>query len=46
MGLMRTLGMTQSVCPTCRAIVPAKVVTDAQDIYFKKFCAEHGEAQC
>jgi 7,8-dihydro-6-hydroxymethylpterin dimethyltransferase len=40
---MKTLGMTQSVCPTCRQIIPAKVITDGQDVYFKKFCPEHGE---
>ncbi len=46
MGLMHTLGMTQSACPTCRTIVLTKVLTDGHDIYFKKFCPEHGETQC
>lgn len=43
---MQTLGMTQSTCPICRAIVPAKVITDGQDVFFKKICSEHGESQC
>jgi uncharacterized radical SAM superfamily Fe-S cluster-containing enzyme len=43
---MDLLGMTQSVCPTCRTIVPAKVLTDGRDVYFRKFCPQHGEATC
>ncbi len=42
---MKTLGITQSTCPACRRIVPAKVVTDGRDVYFKKFCPDHGENQ-
>ena len=42
---MRTLGTTQSVCHTCRRIVPAKVVTDEQDVYSEKFCTEHGRSR-
>lgn len=41
---METLGITQSVCSRCRAIVPAKTVTVGQDVYFRKFCPEHGES--
>jgi len=41
---MHVLGMTHSVCPVCRAIVPAKVFTDGRDVYFRKFCREHGES--
>jgi len=40
---MGTLGMTHSVCPECRSIVPAKVVTQGDEVHFVKFCAEHGE---
>jgi uncharacterized radical SAM superfamily Fe-S cluster-containing enzyme len=40
---MGTLGMTHSVCPECRSIVPAKVVTRGDEVHFVKFCAEHGE---
>ena len=42
---METLGMTQSVCSRCRAIVPTKTVTDGRDVYFHKFCPEHGESR-
>ncbi|MHC4646453.1 MAG: radical SAM protein [Planctomycetota bacterium] len=40
---MKTLGITQSVCNTCRRVVPAKVVTDERDVYLQKFCPEHGD---
>ena len=42
---MRTLGIIQSVCPTCHAPVPAKVVSDGQDVRFRHFCPEHGESE-
>jgi uncharacterized radical SAM superfamily Fe-S cluster-containing enzyme len=42
---MKALGITQSVCSRCGAIVPAKTVTDGQDVYFHKFCSEHGESR-
>jgi len=42
---MKTLGMTQSVCSRCGAIGPAKTVTDGHDVYFHKFCSEHGETR-
>lgn len=37
-----TLGVAQSICEICRKIVPAKVATDDKNIYFEKFCSEHG----
>lgn len=40
---MKTLGITQSVCSVCRSIIPAKVLTDGEDVYFDKFCAQHGQ---
>jgi 7,8-dihydro-6-hydroxymethylpterin dimethyltransferase len=40
-----TLGMTQSVCNVCGRLVPAKVESDGQDVYFRKFCTEHGESR-
>jgi len=45
--IMKTLGMTQSTCVTCRRIVPAKVLADDAEgsVYFKCFCPEHGEQQ-
>jgi len=40
----QTLGITQSVCETCRRIVPAKICTDGSDVYFQKFCPDHGNS--
>jgi uncharacterized radical SAM superfamily Fe-S cluster-containing enzyme len=40
-----TLGMTQSVCSRCRALIPAKIITDGRDVHFHKFCPEHGESR-
>ena len=42
---MKTLGITQSACNTCRQIVAAKVVTDGRDVYFEKFCAKDGRSR-
>lgn len=42
---MSVLGMTTSVCPQCRALVPTRVETDGQDVFFRKFCPQHGEAR-
>ena len=42
---MRTLGITQSVCPKCRAIVPARVEVEEDSVFFRKFCPEHGESR-
>jgi len=36
------LGITQSVCPECRSLIPAKLVGIEGDIYFDKFCPVHG----
>ena len=46
------VGMTQSLCPDCLAVVPAKIITrDASEyasnasgvrVYFRKHCPEHG----
>lgn len=38
----RFLGLTQSVCPTCLAVVPAKIVSRDGRVYFRKQCPEHG----
>ena len=42
---METLGITQSICNICRQIVPAKIRTDGTNVYFRKFCSEHGDFQ-
>ncbi len=36
------LGMTQSLCPECLALVPAKIITKGKRVYFRKRCPEHG----
>jgi uncharacterized radical SAM superfamily Fe-S cluster-containing enzyme len=40
----QTLGITQSVCETCHRIVSAKICTDGSDVYFQKFCPDHGNS--
>jgi len=42
---MEVLGMTHSACAACRTLVPAKVLTDGRDVYFRKFCPVHGETE-
>jgi uncharacterized radical SAM superfamily Fe-S cluster-containing enzyme len=39
------LGATQSLCPECLAVVPAKIITRGQRVYFRKRCPEHGERE-
>src|SRR5215218_7284668 len=36
------LGMTQSLCPECLALVPAKIIVKGKRVYFRKRCPEHG----
>ena len=36
------LGMTQSLCPECLAVVPAKIINRHERIYFRKTCPVHG----
>jgi hypothetical protein len=36
------LGQTTSLCETCLALVPAKVIAEGQSVYFQKRCPEHG----
>jgi uncharacterized radical SAM superfamily Fe-S cluster-containing enzyme len=36
------LGTTQSLCPECLAVVPAKIVERAGRVYFRKRCPRHG----
>ncbi|HEY3798737.1 MAG TPA: radical SAM protein [Caulobacteraceae bacterium] len=36
------LGQTTSLCETCLALVPAKIVADGERVYFQKRCREHG----
>ena len=36
------LGTTQSLCPECLALVPAKIVERGGRVYFRKRCPAHG----
>lgn len=36
------LGMTQSLCPQCLALVPAKIIERDGRVYFRKRCPTHG----
>lgn len=38
----RFLGLTQSLCPDCLTVVPAKIVAREGRVYFRKQCPEHG----
>ena len=35
-------GQTTSLCETCLALVPTKVIVEGSDVYFLKRCREHG----
>ena len=37
------LGLTRSLCPECRRLVDAKIITRGQRVYFRKHCSEHGD---
>ena len=36
------LGTTQSLCPDCLALVPAKIIVKEKRVYFRKRCPTHG----
>jgi uncharacterized radical SAM superfamily Fe-S cluster-containing enzyme len=36
------LGVTQSICPECVRVVPAKIIARDGRVYFRKQCPEHG----
>jgi uncharacterized radical SAM superfamily Fe-S cluster-containing enzyme len=36
------LGTTRSLCPVCRRLVDAKIITRQGRVYFRKRCPEHG----
>ena len=36
------LGITQSLCPECMAVVPAKILVRENRVYFRKTCPTHG----
>lgn len=39
------LGTTQSLCPECLALVPAKIIVRRGRVYFRKRCPTHGERE-
>jgi len=36
------IGITDSLCPTCMRVVPAKIITKGKRVYLRKRCPEHG----
>jgi len=36
------LGTTQSLCPECMQVVPAKILVRGKRVYFRKTCLQHG----
>lgn len=36
------LGTTQSLCPECLSVVPAKIIARGKRVYFRKRCNSHG----
>lgn len=39
------LGTTQSLCPECLGLVPAKIIVRRGRVYFRKHCPTHGERE-
>lgn len=39
----RFLGATQSLCPECMTVVPAKIIDRGGRVYFRKLCPTHGQ---
>ena len=39
------LGLTQSLCPECLDVVPAKILVRDGRVYFRKRCPKHGERE-
>ena len=35
-------GQTTSLCGTCLALVPAKIIIEGSDVYYLKRCKTHG----
>ena len=36
------IGTTDSLCPECMEVVPAKIITRGKRVYFRKRCPDHG----
>lgn len=39
------LGTTQSLCPHCLRLVPAKIISRQGRIFFRKVCPDHGQVE-
>ena len=39
------IGTTQSLCPECLTVVPAKIVERQGRVYFRKHCPQHGQRE-
>jgi uncharacterized radical SAM superfamily Fe-S cluster-containing enzyme len=39
------LGTTQSLCPECLSLTPAKIISRGGRVYFRKRCPTHGERE-
>ena len=39
------IGSTQSLCPDCLAVVPAKIITRGKRVFFRKRCSKCGERE-
>jgi len=37
------IGETESLCPVCLKIIPARKVADSGKVYLEKTCPEHGD---
>ncbi len=37
------IGITQSLCPDCMEVVPAKIITVGRRVYLRKRCPTHGQ---
>lgn len=37
------IGVTDSLCPSCMKVVPAKIITKGKRVYLRKRCPEHGQ---
>ena len=42
---MQVIGETESLCPVCLRVVPAKKVVEEDNIYLEKSCPEHGDCK-
>ncbi len=37
------LAKTESICPVCQKIIPARIVTDENEVFLEKICRDHGD---